>query len=660
MFATSIVVAFAVAFATPGIATEIRLKGGQTISNAKIASKTAASWRVQTKFGTVAVPVNSIESVDGKPFGSEREPAPNTAATGSSTSATGSAPALPPAVRAEASPTPAPDSNQSLLEAPLAPGKSEPVTVAQPAPPTTVPNAATSLETPASDDPSAPSAIPANPATPAPLYKRDPSFDWFLGACAAVFFLWMGVLVWVQKDLLEHGRSAEGWNTVVAMVPGLGFVVYFVGRFFGKSGRNAAENRTILKQQGLFKRDAKSRRVNLRFLEEDRTVFGGPIEEGSALESARLMLEDAIEARASDIHIEPQELDHRVRFRVDGALVPTAGFSRNEGMRVVSALKTLAQIDVAERRKAQDGRFRVTTNLREVDFRVATANSIFGEKLVIRILDRKSGVFDLSELGMAPAVMDRFHQTIQSRAGMIVATGPTGSGKTSTLYAALGKLDASKLNIMTIEDPVEYELGGATQIPVNAKAGVTYESGLRSILRQDPDVIFVGEMRDAEAASIAVRASLTGHLVFTTLHTKDALSTLIRLEEMGLNRTTLSSAMLMLLAQRLVRVLCENCKEPYSATGTELGEIGIELPAGATLFRAKGCNACGDTGYFGRSGIFELVIFDDGMRAAVSSGADYETMTRMAHERGFESYREDGARKALAGLTTVEEILEAT
>jgi len=255
---------------------------------------------------------------------------------------------------------------------------------------------------------------------------------------------------------------------------------------------------------------------------------------------------------------------------------------------------------------------------------------------------------------------EEFERVIHSRSGMILATGPTGSGKTSTLYSALSHIDSSRLNIMTIEDPVEYELNGATQIPVNVRAGVTYESGLRSLLRQDPDVIFVGEMRDLEAAQIALRAALTGHLLFSSLHSKDAIGTLIRLEELGIEPSQLASALLLVVAQRLVRVLCPKCRESYLCQGGELDDIGIGLPAGETLFRAKGCDACNGTGYVGRTGIFEMVVFDEEMRRAVGGGQGETAVSELARTKGFRGYREDGAQKILAGITSVEEILQAT
>ncbi len=254
---------------------------------------------------------------------------------------------------------------------------------------------------------------------------------------------------------------------------------------------------------------------------------------------------------------------------------------------------------------------------------------------------------------------DQLDRVIRSRAGMILATGPTGSGKTSTLYAALSRLDTKRLNVMTIEDPVEYELAGATQIPVNVKAGVTYESGLRSILRQDPDVIFVGEMRDAEAATIAIRAALTGHLVFSTLHTKNALSTVIRLTELGVERQQVASALLAVVAQRLVRTLCESCREPHTASPAEWQELGVS-PSDRLIYRAKGCPACDGTGYQGRTGIFELFVLDEPLRKAITEGVGEQQVHDLAHARGWRDYRTDGADKILRGQTTIEEVSQAS
>lgn len=611
-------------------ATTIVLKGGGRYENAEVLTRTASRWQLKTRFGLVAVPVSSIASVDGRPLTPPAPPPPV------------------PTVTPEPSPPP-----EEVFEVLPEATPEEPEVIE----PTPTPDESTPEPTQVA------TATPLAAPTPMilPTERRDPKLDMLLVIAGGLFLLWAALLVWVQRDLVERGRASSGWNTVVALLPGIGFVAYLVARFLQKPGAASAQNRAMLEGQGFFQPGSRAAQsINLQFMEEDRSVFGGDLEEGTGLEFARQTLEQAIVQRASDIHFEPQEGNYRVRFRVDGVLAEVRTFGRAEGMRVVSALKTLAEIDVAEKRKAQDGRFRVKTDLREVDFRVATANSIFGEKLVIRILDRKGGLFDLSAVGMAPEMMERFHRAIHSRAGMIIVTGPTGSGKTSTLYAALSKLDAAKLNIMTIEDPAEYELPGATQIPVNVKAGVTYEAGLRSLLRQDPDVIFVGEMRDAEAAKIALRAALTGHLVFTTLHTKDALATVTRLEEMGVERSQLSSGLLMLVAQRLVRVLCEHCREPYPAKGDELVEVGVVIPEGATLYRPRGCGECNQMGYLGRTGIFELVILDDEMRGAIARGAGHEDLLEMAAVRGFVAYRQHGAEKALAGVTSIEEVLEAT
>jgi general secretion pathway protein E len=283
-----------------------------------------------------------------------------------------------------------------------------------------------------------------------------------------------------------------------------------------------------------------------------------------------------------------------------------------------------------------------------------------GEKVVMRILDRQSGILSLTQLGMPKQMLNDFDKVIHSRNGIILATGPTGCGKTSTLYAALSRLDRKRLNLMSIEDPVEYELEGATQIPVNAKAGVTYESGLRSIMRQDPDVIFVGEMRDSDAATIAIRGALTGHLVFSSLHAKDAVGSIVRLEEMGVEKYQISSAMLMAGGQRLVRVLCKHCREVYPASPDELGDLGMAFEAGRQIYRAGGCDACDGTGYQGRTGIFEMLLLDDAFRNAINDGASYQQMFAIAAQKGFRTYREEGVEKILNGITTVEEVLQAS
>jgi general secretion pathway protein E len=382
-------------------------------------------------------------------------------------------------------------------------------------------------------------------------------------------------------------------------------------------------------------------------------------EEASGIENAKDVLKDALLDRASDVHIEPSATEYRVRFRIDGLMHPRMKFSPAEGIRLVAAIKTLALIDIADKRKAQDGRFGARARGRNLDFRVATTPSVFGEKLVLRILDHKTGLRGLQDLGMSKEMMERFSEVIHSRSGMILATGPTGSGKTSTLYAALQELDRTRLNLVTIEDPVEYQLEGATQIPVNVKAGTTYESGLRSILRQDPDVILVGEMRDLEAAQIALRSALTGHLVFSSLHTRDAIGTIARLEEIGIERHLVASSLFVVLAQRLVRVLCPHCRTAYECAGDELASIHIMLSPGDPIYRAVGCRRCEGTGYTGRTGAFEMLVLDDDLRQAITDGVDEGTLTSMARKKGYREYREDAAVKVLLGLTSVDEVLQA-
>lgn len=408
---------------------------------------------------------------------------------------------------------------------------------------------------------------------------------------------------------------------------------------------------------GFQKKKAES---HFEFLDaEHRPVEIRAGEDASGIQDAKDILQDALKRRASDVHIEPTATECRVRVRVDGVMNALTRLPPEDGLKLVAALKTAAQMDTSERRKAQDGRFGGRVDGREVDFRVASTPSVTGEKLVLRILDLKSGVRNLNDLGMQKEMMERFSQVVHSRNGMILATGPTGSGKTSTLYAALRTLDSLGLNLVTIEDPVEYELEGATQIPVNPKAGVTYESGLRSILRQDPDVILVGEMRDEPSAQIALRSALTGHLVFTSLHTRDAIGTIMRMEDMGIERHLVASAVFVVLSQRLVRVLCPDCREPYRCQGNELLAVGIEFEPGDTAYHAVGCPRCGETGYIGRTGVFEMLVLDDDLRRAINQGVGEEALTKLARTKGYRSYREDAAVKVLLGVTTIDEVLKA-
>ncbi len=542
------------------------------------------------------------------------------------------------------------------------------------------PTAAPVVETPANEAPHPATASKIHPDTGEAPYVHRWEMDIFLLITGLVAMVWIGMLIWVQHDVKGRPEEIRRANADVLLLPGLGFIMYLAKRQRRLRAAEAPLTLTgkvaalvpgeVPKKRGLFggrtriaaALGAKKRRLGMDFLDAEGNVISvrKDMPEMTGIEAAREVLREAMSERASDVHLEPQADGCRVRFRVDGALQERLTFTKTDGLRVVAALKTLAQIDVAEKRRAQDGRFRVRTENGEVDFRAATASAIHGEKLVLRILDRKTGLMGMADLGMSKEMMARFERVIHSRHGIILVAGPTGSGKTSTLYAALSRLDRKRLNIMSIEDPVEYELEGATQIPVNAKAGNTYEAGLRSILRQDPDVIFVGEMRDAEASKIAIRAALTGHLVFSSLHARNSVGTILRLQEIGVETYQVSSALLVVVAQRLVRVLCKHCSEPYEATGAEMEEIGISFDPGSRIYRPVGCEACDNIGYQGRTGVFEMLVLDEELRKAINDGADEQTLWEMASHKGLRPYRHDGAEKVLLGITSVEEVIQAS
>jgi general secretion pathway protein E len=318
-------------------------------------------------------------------------------------------------------------------------------------------------------------------------------------------------------------------------------------------------------------------------------------------------------------------------------------------------------LNIAEKRLPQDGRIRLKIAGRDYDVRLSTLPIAYGERIVMRLLPRTQEMLNLEVIGFGKEQLRAMERLISRPNGIILVTGPTGSGKTTTLYGALSRINATDKNIITIEDPVEIQLQGVGQIEVNAKVGLTFASGLRSILRQDPNVILVGEIRDVETAEIAIQASLTGHLVFSTLHTNDAPSAITRLVDMGVEPFLVGSSLVAVLAQRLVRVLCKECKEPYPGTPEEFGELGIKVPdRPIRLYRAKGCAACNYTGYHGRLGIFELMLIDDDIRALVSQNVDSKTIKHKAIQKGMHALRSDGALKVLKGITSVAEVLRAT
>jgi general secretion pathway protein E len=374
------------------------------------------------------------------------------------------------------------------------------------------------------------------------------------------------------------------------------------------------------------------------------------------------MLQHAVKERASDIHIEPFENIIRVRFRIDDVLYePMKPLPRSLQAAIASRIKIMGNLDIAEKRLPQDGRIRLKIAGRDYDVRLSTVPVAYGERLVMRLLPDTQELLDLEKIGFSPTQLAALDRIVRRPNGIFLVTGPTGSGKTTTLHAALAKINGPDRNIITIEDPVEITQAGIGQIEVNPKIHLTFAAGLRAILRQDPNVVLVGEIRDKETAEIAIQASLTGHLVLSTLHTNDAASALTRLVDMGVEPFLVGSSLVAVLAQRLVRVLCLHCREAYTATDEELREIGIRPPdRPVTLYRAVGCAACSHTGYRGRKGIFEMMTIDDEIRALLSRNVDAKTIKAAAMGKGMGTLRADGARKVLAGITSVAEVIRAT
>ncbi len=370
-----------------------------------------------------------------------------------------------------------------------------------------------------------------------------------------------------------------------------------------------------------------------------------------------LLIREAAEAQASDIHLDATRDGLRIRLRLDGVLSEVPAPPRSLQAAVVSRLKLLAELDIAERRLPQDGRQRVRLEQRELDLRIATIPTHFGESVTVRLLDRGGRPVTLDDLGMTPEVRDAFAALAARRHGIVLVTGPTGSGKTTTLYAALGLRDGTSEKIVTVEDPIEYELPGITQVPVLEKSGMSFARALRSLLRHDPDVMMIGEMRDEETADIAVRAAMTGHLVFSTLHTNDALGAIPRLTDLNVPAYMVSATIEGILAQRLVRRTCAECRQRYRPDPQAVALLAGRPVGAVTLERGAGCARCRNTGYRGRTGIFELLHFDESLKQAVARNADRSRLLELAAAQGMRTLREDAWVKVQAGITTVEEVL---
>ncbi len=375
-----------------------------------------------------------------------------------------------------------------------------------------------------------------------------------------------------------------------------------------------------------------------------------------------LMLYEAVQAKASDIHFEPFEHEFKIRYRVDGTLMEMTPPPSRLALPVISRIKVMSNLNIAERRIPQDGRLSMNLMGRQIDFRVSTLPTQFGESVVLRILDRGMLALDLDQLGMSGEVLEKFSTDIEKPNGIIIVTGPTGSGKTTTLYSALHRINRIESKLLTIEDPVEYDIEGIIQMQSNEAIGVTFQRALRAFLRQDPDIIMIGEIRDLETAEISIQSSLTGHLVLTTLHTNDAAGSITRLIDMNVEPFLISSTLESVLAQRLIRLICPHCKEPLQPDQAMLDLLGLslEMLAGRSFYHGKGCPACHNTGYSGRSGIYEYVQITDEIRELINDRRPHGQIKQKAVEQGMQQLRDDGLRKVFEGQTTVEEILKYT
>ncbi len=386
------------------------------------------------------------------------------------------------------------------------------------------------------------------------------------------------------------------------------------------------------------------------------------VEEAPVVKLVNLILSDAVKKGASDIHLEPYEKSFRVRYRIDGILYEVMQPPLKLKAAITSRIKIMASLDIAERRLPQDGRIKIKMGQKELDLRVSTLPTLFGEKVVMRLLDKANLQLDMTKLGFEPQALRDFMEAIEAPYGMVLVTGPTGSGKTTTLYSALQHLNKTERNIMTAEDPVEFNLPGINQVHVRSEIGLTFAAALRSFLRQDPDVIMVGEIRDYETAEIAIKAALTGHLVLSTLHTNDAPSTVSRLIHMGVEPFLVSASCLLILAQRLARKICPNCKEEVRVPPQTLMDLGFSPEEARSLkvYKGKGCMNCSETGYKGRVALYEVMVMRENIKTAILEGASTAELRELARRNGMKTLREAGLQKIREGITTIEEVMRVT
>ncbi len=453
-----------------------------------------------------------------------------------------------------------------------------------------------------------------------------------------------------DKETIDALMVATSADIVIYACDGK-VVEEYISKFYGQESQNI--NR-LIEDMG---------EKGVEFLKEEEEDIGHLKDlaaEAPVIKLVNILITRAVETRASDIHIEPFEDELKVRYRIDGVLHDIESTPKRLQAAIVSRIKIMAKLNIAERRLPQDGRIRLRVSEKEIDLRVSTIPTLHGESVVMRILRKEGIVIDLDVLGFPPKTLAGFLELIKKPNGILLVTGPTGSGKTTTLYGALDKINSPDKKIITVEDPVEYQLKGVNQIQVKPQIGLNFANTLRHIVRQDPDIIMIGEVRDLETAEIAIQSALTGHLVFSTLHTNDAPSAITRLLDMGVENFLLSSTVRGILAQRLVRIICPSCKEIDSSAAdkAELSILGtgVDVP----LYRGKGCEHCAFTGYYGRKGIFELLIIDDEIRKLILDNADANQLRAAGRQRGMRTLLEDGTEKIKAGVTTLSEVLRVT
>lgn len=538
-------------------------------------------------------------------------------------------------------------------------------------------------------------------------FPRGPGFYFSLlklGLILIIYLAWVRTAWWVDQDARELGLKTEIWNPAMFACGVVGmlavvilpwFVVALVALlalFLAPSLAYVAQRNEIVDKEdrvltpkhiqevllrlvglrGKARAEAKEKGIPIRFI--GKTGNTGPedpnrvrrAQESKGYKAALEMVYEAIQARATDIHMEPTKDEMTVRFRIDGILQATPPFSRQMGDSVLNIFKVLGDMDITEKRKPQDGSFSAQVEDRFVDFRVATSGSVSGEKMVMRILDRAKQIVSLTDLGMRDKLRDTIHSIVQQPHGMFVVCGPTGAGKSTTLYACLNEIDRYTRNVITVENPVEYHIDNVTQIEVNPKAGKTFAGELRSILRQDPDVIYIGEIRDHETAEIACQAAQTGHMVFTTLHANDTVTSIGRLLDLGVQPFMIASALTAVLGQRLVRVLCPRCKVKYKPNPDMLKKANLPAdkikyfyrpPENAEQDEEAKCEECGGTGYHGRTGVFELLVVTDRIRDMIRENPNLNAIRQEAVKNGMKYLQEDGLRQVIEGTTSIQELL---